>query len=720
MKSDNTNGALESLQSAVFSLERWREEFLRLVLVAATILGLAAVVPSMIDVVRAGNAGLAWVYGAAWIGVLVLTVFPWPYPVRAGTLLALIYALAVSGLMENGMRGDARLFFLALTIMTAMLVNIRVAFVMTGASLVTIGAIGALAFAGTVRLLSKVTPLGSVELWLVSTLSLALLQAVLLTGLLLFLREFSGAQEKLRGSFDALARERTLLRTVIDNIPDAIYAKDASGRRQLGNRADALLLQAPSVADVVGRTGAELLPDEAAARLLAEDQQVLRTGDPVINREFPMTGPDGNARWLLVSKLPLRGPSGEITGMVGIDRDITERKRAETERARLEEQLRLAQRMESMGRLAGGLAHDINNLLTPLLGYSELILENVDNRDELREGLAQIKGAARRTRELLRQLLAFGGRQPLTMAPVDLREAVRAFGKLLRRTVREDVDLEILLPDALSPVLADVGALEQILLNLVLNAQEAMPTGGKVAIEAADRRAAGSGHDGEPPGLAAGAYVVLSVRDTGVGMDAETAARVFEPFYSTKPRGTGLGLATVYALAQQHGGSVAVRSQPGQGTEIALWLPRLAAVAAAATGSAADERTPVQGGSETILVVEDDDIVRDLARRVLERLGYYVIAARGGPEAMERASSGDTIDLLLTDVVMASGMNGPELSRRLSGERPRMRTVLMSGYAPEVLARSGMGKDDAPLLRKPFLPDDLADIVRRTLDAETR
>jgi PAS domain S-box-containing protein len=719
VKPDARHGALDSLQSAVFSSAHWREEFLRLVLLAAAALGLAAAVPSIIDVVRSGNAGLGWIYGAAWIIVLALAVFRWPYSLRAGAMLALTYALAVSGLMENGMRGDARLFFLALSIMTAMLVNIRVAFVVTGASLLTIGIVGILALGGAVRLLSKVTPVGSVELWVVSTLDLALLQSVVLTGLLLFLREFSGAQEKLRESFNALARERTLLRTVIDNIPDPIYAKDASGRRQLANRADAALLRAQDVSDVLGKTGAELLPDDAAERLMAEDHQVLRTGEPVINREFPMTGPDGRARWLLVSKLPLRSPSGEITGMVGIDRDITERKRAEGERARLEEQLRLAQRMESMGRLAGGLAHDINNLLTPLLGYSELILESVDNREELREGLAQIKGAAKRTRDLLRQLLAFGGRQALAMAPVDLREAVRAFGKLLRRTIRDDVGLEIVFPDELDPVIADVSALEQVLLNLVLNAQEAMPTGGQIVIELANRPAAGGGQAGEPPGIAAGAYVVLLVRDTGVGMDAETVTRVFEPFFSTKPRGTGLGLATVYGLVQQHGGSVAVTSQPGQGTAFAVWLPRLAAAAGATPPSTEDVRPSVlRGGSETILVVEDDDVLRDLAVRVLQRLGYRVVAARGGPEALEVASSSPAVvDLLLADVVMA-GMSGPELSRRLSAVRPGMKTVLMSGYTPDVLARSGIGHDDALLLRKPFLPDDLAVVVRRILDGQ--
>jgi PAS domain S-box-containing protein len=710
---------VETPESTLFSLERWRENFLDVILRASTILGLAVAVISAVDVVRAGNAWLAWVYIAAWLVVLALAVRAWPYHLRAWTLLALMYGLAVAGLMENGVRGDARLFFLSLTIMTAMLVNVRAAVAVTITCLVTILAVGVLAFGGLVHLTSPVTPLGTVRLWIVSTLSLALLQTIVLVGLLLLLREFSSAQQKLRESFDTITRERTLLRTVVDNIPDAIYAKDGEGRRSLSNRADARLMDTHNDAESLGRTGAELLPSEAANRLLEEDRLVFRTGQPLINREFPMTGPDGRERWLLVSKLPLRGPGGEIMGMVGIDRDITDLRKAEDDRARLAEQLRQSQRMESMGRLAGSLAHDINNLLTPLLGYSETLLEIVDSREELTEGLAQVKGAAHRTRDLLRQLLAFGGRQSLTLAPVDLRETLRGFDKLLRRTVRADITLDVHLPAGLGTIRADAGALEQVILNLVLNAQDAMPNGGRLSIELADREAPGRDGDSAPATLPAGPYVVLTVADSGVGMDEATLARVFEPFFTTKPRGTGLGLATVYGLVQQHEGTVAVTSHPGRGTTVQVWFPGLRDDAGGRLSSGGAAASAAPGGSETILVVEDDDVVLDLACRVLSRKGYTVLAARGGPEALARAAAAPVIDLLLSDVVMP-GMSGPDLARQLSAARPQMRAVFMSGYTADMLADNDVGDAGEELVRKPFLPEDLARAVRRALDSSPR
>jgi PAS domain S-box-containing protein len=711
--------SLESSQSAVSLHERWRENFLRLVLIGATILGFVVAVISSLDVVQAGTPQLAFVYGGAWIVLLVITIHRWPYQVRAGILLTVIYGIALSGLLENGMRGDGRLFFLGLTIMTAMLVNMRAAFVVSAASLGTIGVVGALVLTGQVRLMSKTTAAGSLELWLVSTLDLALLQTVVLTGLSLFLREFTSAQDRLQESMDALARERTLLRTVIDNLPDAVYSKDTAGRRQLANQADAAIMRVSHGEDALGRTGAEGLPPAEAARVLAEDQEVLRTGRPLMNQEISLEGPDGRPRWLLVSKLPLRSPSGEIVGMVGIDRDITERKRAEQERVKLEEQLKLSQRLESMGRLAGGIAHDINNLLLPILGYSELLLADLPADlpagSGLAEGLQQIKAAAERTRDLGRRLLAFGRSQPLNLRPVDLRETVTDFGKLLRRTVGPDVELELRLPAELDLVLADVSALEQILMNLVVNAQEAMPSGGRLTIEL-ENLAVDETRRAEHPGLVPGAYVAVRVTDTGVGMDPSTAARIFEPFFTTKSRGSGLGLSTTYGLVQEHGGAVEVSSKPGRGTTIAVFLPR------AAPGAEAPPPPPVSGsqgaprGTETILIVQDSDSVRELISRALARLGYRTFGARNGAEALQILFSADpAVDLLISDLVMP-GTEGGEPTRKMRSRRAALKVLYLSGSTEEAAARS-TAEDGVSYLGKPFLLEDLARAVRSLLDA---
>jgi len=706
---------LEPARSAVFSHERWRENFLRLVLIGATVIGLVAAVLSSIDVAKAGNPQLAFVYGAAWIVLLVITLRRWQFHVRAAILLAIIYALGVSGLLENGMRGDARLFFLGLTAMTAMLIDARIALIVSGASLATIGVVGALVLNGIIRLASKTTAPGSVDLWLVSTLDLALLQTVVLTGWFLFLREFTGAQGEVRRSLEALERERTLLRTVIDNLPDAVYAKDADGRRQLSNQVDAALLGATSSVDALVRTGAEALPEESAARVIAEDQEVLRTGQALLNREVSMPGPSGSTRWMLVSKLPLRSPTGEIVGMVGIDRDITEHKRADEERIRLEERLRAAQRLESMGRLAGGLAHDINNLLLPILGYAELLLADLPTGERLAEGLEEIKGAALRTRDLSRKLLAFGRGQVLRLQPLDLRDTLNAFGKLLGRTVRDDVSLELRLPPELGLVRADPGALEQILLNLVINAQEAMPDGGRLTIELADRQLTEEDLSVHP-GLAAGPYVVLRVRDTGTGMDAATTSRMFEPFFTTKSRGTGLGLATTYGLVQQHGGAIEVSSAPGSGAEFTIFFPRCSDDVQPAPVPAAQTFDQELRGTETILVVEDADTVRELVSRGLVRLGYRVLTARSGAEALAVAQGAGALDLLVTDVIMAE-MDGVELSRRLRAGRPGLKVLFISGYEREAIARRGVVEEEMTLLAKPFLLEDLARAVRRMFTA---
>src|SRR5213592_1044324 len=376
------------------------------------------------------------------------------------------------------------------------------------------------------------------------------------------------------------------------------------------------------------------------------------------------------------------------------------------ERRRLEEQLAHSQRMEAVGRLAGGIAHDFNNVLTAVLGSIELLLLDEPPGRPHREELDIIRDAATRAKDLIRQLLAFSARQVLQPAAVDLNRLVRDVAKMLRRLIGEDIKLETLLAPELGAVRVDAGQMEQVLVNLAVNARDAMPEGGRLTIKTDNVDAGGS-------------QVLLHVSDSGVGMDEEVQAHMFEPFFTTKPRGkgSGLGLATVYGIVRQSGGHIAVDSAPGRGATFRIYLPRVEAPL-----DPTDRPTPVTApaaGSETILLVEDEHLVRLLARKVLERAGYRVLVAAGGAEALDLAERyAGTIHLLLTDVVMP-GMNGRELIRRLAPLRPDLRVLYMSGYADEAVAQHGVLDPGTAFLQKPFTPGGLADKVRGVLDTLT-
>jgi two-component system, cell cycle sensor histidine kinase and response regulator CckA len=387
------------------------------------------------------------------------------------------------------------------------------------------------------------------------------------------------------------------------------------------------------------------------------------------------------------------------------------------ERRRLEQQFLHAQKMEAVGRLAGGLAHDFNNVLTAILGAVELgLLDVPPTSGPLREELEIIRDAAMRAKDLIRRLLAFSERQVLQPAVVDLNRLVTDIGKLLRRLIGEDVELVLARAPDLGAVRVDAGQIEQVLVNLAVNARDAMPAGGRLTIATANVELAGG--DASPaPALPPGPYVRLEVTDTGTGMVAETRAHLFEPFFTTKPpgKGTGLGLATVYGIVHQSGGSVVVDSAPGRGATFHVYLPRVAEapeVAASARAVVAPAR-----GSETVLVAEDEQLVRLLVRKILQQAGYTVLVATGGAEALQLATQhAGPIDLLLTDVVMPE-MSGRELMRQLAERRPATRVLYMSGYSDDAVAQHGVLDPGTALIQKPFTPEALARKVREVLDA---
>ena len=405
--------------------------------------------------------------------------------------------------------------------------------------------------------------------------------------------------------------------------------------------------------------------------------------------------------------------TGAPVAVVGVVQDITERTRAEMEREKLEVQLRQAQKMESIGRLAGGVAHDFNNLLAPILGYAELLLLDRRLGDAAVDELRQIHNAAERARDLTRQLLAFSRRQLLSVQTHDLRQIVSDFAPLLRRTVREEISVAVTLPEQPVTVRVDAGQVQQVLMNLAVNAQDAIDGAGAVTIEVTDVTI--GDHDaGFHPELPRGAYAVLSVSDTGCGMDDATMGRLFEPFFTTKQegKGTGLGLSTAFGIIKQHEGQITVYSEPGTGSTFRVYLP-LSPHAAAGRGP--EEEAGYPRGSEKILVVEDNEPVRELTVRMLGKLGYEVRAAAGFPEALAvMEAEGDTVSLVLTDVVMPH-TNGRELFALLSRGQPLLKVLYMSGYADEVITRHGVLEEGISFIEKPFSMRAMARKLREVL-----
>jgi PAS domain S-box-containing protein len=465
--------------------------------------------------------------------------------------------------------------------------------------------------------------------------------------------------------------------------------------------------------EIIGRTFPEFWMvsdrmDEIMTALMGEEKKW--------SGEIHAKKKDGSLFDVLVSAATVLDDIGNPIALMSTSIDITERKHAETEKTRLEEQYHQAQKVESIGRLAGGVAHDLNNLLSPIIGYGEVLLDDFDSQDRRRESVDEILRAGIRARDLVRQLLAFSRKQNLEYKPVNLNQALSNFVTLLRRTIREDIEIEIIPSRDKGIIMADIGQIEQVIMNLAVNAQDAMPDGGKLTIETEpvilDEEYAAIHQEAKP-----GSYLMLAVSDTGVGIDEEILEQVFEPFFSTKgEQGTGLGLATVYGIVKQHDGSIWVYSELGKGTTFKIYLP----VSKDKVVDKIHGKKTITDleGTEAILLVEDNEQVRNLAHTILKRKGYNVLVAENGPEALDILESNDEhVHLLLTDVIMPE-MNGKELFDKISEKYTDLKVLYMSGYTDNVIAHHGVLEDGINFIQKPFSVQALASKVREALEKE--
>jgi nitrogen-specific signal transduction histidine kinase/ActR/RegA family two-component response regulator len=402
---------------------------------------------------------------------------------------------------------------------------------------------------------------------------------------------------------------------------------------------------------------------------------------------------------------------------IGVIEDISGRKQAEAALKRSEEQLRQSQKLEAIGRLAGGLAHDFNNILTAITGYSDLVLRRLGSVDPLRRSVEEIRRAAERAASLTHQLLAFSRKQMMQVKVLDLNAVVAEMESFLRRLIGEDIQLVTSLDPDLRRVKADPGQIEQVIMNLVVNARDAMPQGGRLRIETKDVSLSEPYLD-DAGSVESGDYVVLSIADTGIGMNSEIKQKIFEPFFTTKEegKGTGLGLAMVYGIVKQSGGSIRVHSEAGAGTTFMVYLPAVEEFVKAQSNGSRHIEAP--GGTETVLLVEDEDMVRELVVEVLETEGYTVFSARRGAEALRLcAEQIMPINLLITDVVMPE-MSGRELAEHLTARHPEIKVLFISGYTDDAIFRHGVQESNVAFLQKPFTTSELAAKVRSVLDAD--
>jgi len=501
-----------------------------------------------------------------------------------------------------------------------------------------------------------------------------------------------------------LEEKNALLRSMFEGSGDNISVKDLEGRYLYVNQSLARVYDT-SPENIIGKTAGNF-NDRATARLLAEHDRLVISSGQTQAFEYPAV--TGQNLIFLATKSPVRDSQGKITGVITMSRDITEHRA-------MEERLRQSQKMEAIGTLAGGVAHDFNNILMVISGYSQVLIDSLAKEPKLRSHVEQMQRAGERAASLTRQLLAFSRKQTTQPEPLNLNGVVTGMEKMLLRLIGENIAVTTRLAPDLGTVNADAGQFEQVILNLAVNARDAMPQGGQLTLETKNVDFP-AGEVSGANGQRSGSYVQLEVSDTGLGMEPSIQAHIFEPFFTTKPKGkgTGLGLSTVYGIVEQAGGQITFTTAPGAGTSFRILLPRI--LSGQSPKVPPEGTTDIYRGSETVMLVEDDAAVCELVRAVLTSHGYKVLTARH-PEEAETICVSDSngIELLLTDVIMP-GMSGAELFRRVIAQNPRMKVLFMSGYIDDSLIRQGIQEKEVAFLQKPFSPLSLAKKVREVLN----
>jgi two-component system cell cycle sensor histidine kinase/response regulator CckA len=528
-----------------------------------------------------------------------------------------------------------------------------------------------------------------------------------------FMGDFATAFNSMVEALDEKRRVERLLHSLIDSIPDLIFYKDTSGV-YLGCNKAFEVFAGRSEENLIGLTDPDIFPGEVAEFFREMDRQVLSLKTGLRNEEW-VCHPEGGHILLETLRTPYYDRDGNVIGLIGVGRDITDRKRAQEERNKLERQLHQAQKMEAIGLLAGGIAHDFNNILTAIIGYSEIIAMRLENGNPLRHYVGQVLTSAERAAELTNGLLAFSRKQVLHPKPTDLCEVVQDLREILWRLIPEDIDFRTTFSEKELIVMADTGQIQQVLMNLVTNAKDAMPTGGSLTIDVShilmDRSFVHAHGSGKP-----GNYACISVSDTGNGMDEETQKKIFDPFFTTKEvgKGTGLGMAIIYGIIKQHDGCINVYSEPDKGTTFRIYIPIIA-------GGKKDTKDlrqsePLPCGTETVLLAEDDETVRELHRMILEEAGYKVIEAVDGQDALDHFLKHETeVDILATDVIMPK-IDGRRVFEEIRKIRPGIKVLFMSGYTKEVMVGRGILEDEFNFLSKPVTSSELLRNLRNILD----
>lgn len=575
----------------------WRDGVLTATLRLTAYLGAIAGVPSIYMSMR---SGLPWI--AAFDAVALLTVIALhrltslPYTVRAATFAAVAYCLGLGLLITVG--SFAQIYLVAAAIIASLLLGARAGMLATGVCTATIAIVGVSGLTGPEVIL--VTKQFYATRWIVIALNFLLVATSLSMGIGMVLNRIEEAWQREIRARVALAEEHTLLRTFVDTVPDAVFAKDVNGQYILANPAALQAFGVHAESELEGKTVFDLYTPELAARVHDDDTSVL-AGSVVFNREVTTSDNEGQEQRFLVLKSPLRDSTGAVTGLIGISRNITEHKK-------LEEQLRQALKMEAIGQLAGGIAHDFNNLLTIVFAYSGVLRSYIDTNPDLEEPVEAISDAAARAAALTRQLLAFSRKSLLQPKVIDLNTIVTETGRMLRRLIGDHIEFSLVLDSAIGRVRVDPGQLDQVLMNLAVNARDAMPHGGRLRL--ATRSTVLDHATAARLEIASGPYVVLSVSDTGFGMAPNVIEHIFEPFFTTKGpgTGTGLGLATVFGIVRQSGGAIQVSSEQGAGSTFSIYLPL---VTEAASGD-------IDAAGDTVAVAEsvaDSDAPRPVLTR---------------------------------------------------------------------------------------------------------